>query len=243
MLYRNEIISALNKYLNVAAAPEHNGLQVEGKDEIRKIIFGVSAHTALFKAALKAEADMIIVHHGLIWDKSQSITGVFGGRVRFLIKNDINLAAYHLPLDFHPIVGNNTQIAKFIGLKNIVPFGNYRGKDIGFKGGFKRAADIETICKKLNGECLLFGNAKINRAAIVSGGAHDMLEQAADAGVDLFITGSRDEFVVEYCREAKINFIAMGHYNSEIFGVKALESYVKKRFKAQTKFIDIPNPF
>jgi len=243
MLYREQIISNLNEYLDVPSTPEHNGLQVEGKREIERIAFGVSANMALFKEALAFKADMIITHHGLIWDKPQTLTGVFGKRVAFLIKNDINLAAYHLPLDKHPVLGNNACLAKILNLTDIKPFGKYHGIDIGCIGQMKQPQTIKQISEVLRGECLPFGKETVKTAAMVSGGAHYMFEQAIEAGADLYITGSRDEYVVEHCREAQINFIAMGHYNSEKLGIQALMQYVKDNFKVQTKFIDIPNPF
>ncbi|MDR1684395.1 MAG: Nif3-like dinuclear metal center hexameric protein [Elusimicrobiota bacterium] len=243
MIERAKLISRLNAYLNTDNAPEQNGLQVEGRPRIGRIVFGVSASMALFEAAAKAGADMIITHHGLIWDKPQKITGLFGRRVSFLIKNNINLAAWHLPLDMHPAAGNNARLAKTLGLKNIKPFGDYHGLAIGVKGSLKPALDIKQIHQKLGGECLPFGPQKVSSAAIVSGGAHSMLEQAAQAGVGLYITGSRDEYVLEYAKEAKINFIAMGHYNSERAGVQALMKYVAAEFNVKVEFIDVPNPF
>ena len=160
-----------------------------------------------------------------------------------MIKNDINLVSYHLPLDRHPVLGNNAGLAKLMGLNNIKPFGVYHGIDIGFMGEVNPARDMESFCALLNGECVLCGKNEIRRVAVVSGGAHDMLGQAIAAGVDLFVTGSRDEYVLEQCREAGLNFIAMGHYNSEVFGIKALMEYIKKHYKVETEFIDIPNPF
>lgn len=243
MIHRDTILNAVNDYLDLTATPEHNGLQVEGKTEIKKIVFGVSAHMVLFEEAKKSGADMIMTHHGLIWDKALNIKGVFGKRVAFLIKNDINLASYHLPLDRHPVLGNNARLAQILNLTHVKPFGNYHGLDIGFKGSIKPAINIERICETLNGECLLFGKEEISSAAVVSGGAHDMLDQAIEAGVDLFVTGSRDEYIVEQCREAKINFIAMGHYNSEKLGILALMEYIRARFDVAVEFIDVPNPF
>lgn len=243
MIYREQIINALNEYLDVPSNPEHNGLQVEGKREIERIAFGVSANMALFKEALAFKADMIITHHGLIWDKPQTLTGVFGKRAAFLIKNDINLAAYHLPLDKHPVIGNNACLAKLLALQDIKPFGEYHGTKIGVIGSLPAPKSIKEIYELLNGECLAFGTDIVKKAAIVSGGAHDMFEQAIAEGADLYITGSRDEYVVEHCREAGINFIAMGHYNSERLGIQALMDYVNKNFKAQTKFIEVANPF
>jgi putative NIF3 family GTP cyclohydrolase 1 type 2 len=116
-------------------------------------------------------------------------------------------------------------------------------KKIGIKGSFTKAENIEKINKILKGECLAFGKKTVKTAAIVSGGAHDMFEEAIAEGTDLYITGSRDEYITETCREAQMNFIAMGHYNSERFGIQALMEYVKKKFKVQVKFADVPNPF
>lgn len=243
MIQRDTILKDVNKLLNVALTPEHNGLQVEGKREIKKIVFGVSATMELFKCAKEAGADMVMTHHGLIWNNAETITGVLGRRVAFLIKNDINLASYHLPLDRHPKLGNNAQLAAKMGLKNIKPFGTYHGIDIGFVGEVKPARDIENFCALLNGECVVCGPEKVKKVAVVSGGAHDMLGQAIEAGADLFVTGSRDEYVLEQCREACINFIAMGHYNSEVYGIKALMEYIKKHYKVEVQFIDVPNPF
>ncbi len=243
MVERDTLIKDLNKYLDVSACPEHNGLQVQGKTQINKIVFGVSATMALFKEAKKFDADMIIVHHGLFWNQVQTVTGVFGQRIAYLTKNDINLAGYHLPLDKHKVIGNNACLAKLLKLKDLKPFGTYHGQEIGFIGKTAKSCDIKKIHEILKGEALFFGPSKVNTVAIVSGGAHDMLEEAVLAKADLYITGSRDEYITEYCREAKINFIAMGHYNSERLGVQALMNYVSKKFKVQTKFIDIQNPF
>ena len=243
MVQRDTLIKDLNKYLDIAENPEHNGLQVQGKNQISKIAFGVSATMALFKEAKNFGADMIIVHHGLFWNNIQTITGVFGQRIAYLIKNDINLAGYHLPLDKHKVIGNNACLAKLLKLKDLKPFGTYHGQEIGFIGKMTKPCDIKNIHSLLKGEALFFGPSKIKTVAIVSGGAHDMLEEAVLAKADLYITGSRDEYITEYCREAKINFIAMGHYNSEKLGIQALMNYISRKFKVQTKFIDIENPF
>ncbi len=243
MVKRDALIKAVNDYLDTASAPEYNGLQVEGKENIERAVFGVSANMALFKKAAAQKADIIFVHHGLLWGKQQALTGVFGHRVAFLMKNDINLAGFHLPLDKHPVCGNNAQLAKLLGLKNIKPFGNYHGMAIGFIGELQKNEQFSAICKKLGGEFLPFGKKTVRKIALVSGGAHDMLEQAIAQKADLYITGSRDEYVTETCREAQINFIAMGHYNSERLGIKALMEYVSANFKVETSFIEVKNPF
>lgn len=243
MEFAREIVKDLNKLLQIDLTPEQNGLQVEGTKEIKKIVFGVSANMALFEQAVKKGAQMLIVHHGLLWGHEQKLTGVFGARVRFLIKNDLNLVAYHLPLDKHPVLGNNAGLAKMLGLKNLKPFGTYKGLKIGFKGNLPKPKSFENIFKMLGGEGLNFGPKQIKTVAIVSGGAHDMLEEAIQEHADLYICGSRDEYVQELAREGKINFIAMGHYNSEKLGILALKKYIDKKYKVSTEFVDIKNPF
>lgn len=243
MEFARTIVKDLNKLLQIDLTPEQNGLQVEGAKEIKKIVFGVSANMALFEAAVKRGAQMLIVHHGLLWGHEQKLTGVFGARVRFLIKNDLNLVAYHLPLDKHPVFGNNAGLAKMLGLKNLKPFGTYKGLKIGFKGNFAKPKSFESIFKILGGEGLNFGPKQIKTVAVVSGGAHDMLEEAISEKADLYICGSRDEYVQELAREGKINFIAMGHYNSEKLGILALKKYIDKKYKVSTEFVDIKNPF
>ena len=243
MEFARTIVKDLNKLLQIDLTPEQNGLQIEGEKEIKKIIFGVSANMALFEAAVKKGAQMLIVHHGLLWGHEQKLTGVFGARVRFLIKNNLNLVAYHLPLDKHPVLGNNAGLARMLGLKNLKPFGTYKGLKIGFKGSFTKPKSFESIFKMLGGEGLNFGPKLIKTVAIVSGGAHDMLEEAISEKADLYICGSRDEYVQELAREGKINFIAMGHYNSEKLGILALKKYIEKKYKVSTEFIDIKNPF
>ena len=174
MVERDTLIKDLNKYLDVASNPEQNGLQVQGKNQISKIAFGVSATMSLFKEAKNFGADMIIVHHGLFWNQVQRITGVFGKRIAYLVKNDINLAGYHLPLDKHKVIGNNACLAKLLKLKDLKPFGIYHGQEIGFIGKMTKSRDIRNIHNLLKGEALFFGPRQIKTIAIVSGGAHDI---------------------------------------------------------------------
>jgi len=248
MIRRTEIINYINKILNSAAVADRsaNGLQIEGKEEIKKIAFGVSAGAELFRRAVKAGADMIIVHHGLFWGTEQVITGPFKKRVEILVKNDVSLAAWHLPLDMNPALGNNAVLAAEIGLKNLKPFGNYHGTVIGFKGTLPKPLSLREIKNKLgaaDAPSFNFGPEKIKTAALVSGKGYDMLPQAVEQGIDVFITGSVEEPVQEICREGKINFIALGHYASETRGIKKLMQNVSKKFKIETGFIDVENPF
>ncbi|WP_424245834.1 dinuclear metal center YbgI/SA1388 family protein [Elusimicrobium posterum] len=248
MTKRKEIISFVNEFLNSAAIQDKsaNGLQVEGREEIKKIVFGVSANAELFKAAAAHNADMVIVHHGLFWGTQQILTGPFKKRVEILIKNDINLAAWHLPLDMHKDIGNNAAMAKMLGLKKIRPFGKYHGVEIGYCGALSKPQNMAGIKKLLGAQHpaaeLNFGPAKIETVAIVSGGGYDMLPQAIEKGIDLFITGSSEEYVHETAREGKINYLGLGHYNSETYGIKNLMQIIQKRFKIEVYFVDIPNP-
>ncbi|MDR0291886.1 MAG: Nif3-like dinuclear metal center hexameric protein [Elusimicrobium sp.] len=246
MTARNDIVSFINKYLESETVKDssQNGLQVEGNDEVKKIVFGVSASMEFFKRAAAAGADMVITHHGLLWSDSPRITGVFRRRIDFLLKNNISLCAWHLPLDMHGAVGNNAQIAKKLGLRKLEAFGQYRGVKIGFCGVLKKPLSLKEVEEKTGFEANIifdFGPSKIKKIAIVSGGGQDMFRAAADCGADLFITGSAEEFVQEYARESGVNFMALGHYNSETFGVKALMEVVRKKFKTDVEFIDVEN--
>jgi dinuclear metal center YbgI/SA1388 family protein len=240
----------LDVYLDSARIKDasQNGLQVEGKTEVKKVVFGVSASLKLFRRAAAAGADMVIVHHGLFWDRSCPVKGPFREKLETLLTNGITLAAWHLPLDKHPVSGNNAQLLKMLGAGGQRPFGAYDGLAIGVKGSFSRPKPVSEIAGILKKELSAqinthsFGPAKVRTLGIISGGAARMLEQAAEAGLDLFITGETSEYVQEYAREHKINFISAGHYNTEKPGVWALEKLLRAKFKVKTEFIDIPNP-
>lgn len=247
---RDKIVDFINGYLDAGKVkdPSRNGLQVEGGAEVKKIAFGVSASLELFKRAAAAGADMVIVHHGLIWNHPNLIKGSFRKKVKTLLDNGITLAAWHLPLDKHPVIGNNAQIMKFLGAGNLKPFGTYDGEAIGFKGAFsgpRTAMDvIKTLRNKLSTDTLSFnfGTKKIKTLGVISGGAASMFPQAIEAGLDLYITGEAGEFVQEMAREDQTGFISAGHYNTEKPGIWALETLVRSKFKVKTEFIDIPNP-
>lgn len=225
MVTRENVISFLNEYLQIAdiADSSFNGLQVEGRRDIKKIVFGVSASLELFKRAKAVKADMIIVHHGLLWGKEQALVGAFGRRAGFLLENQISLLGYHLPLDKHSVIGHNILLLKSLQAENISSFGCYHGQNIGYCGTIKTTT-IEKIVKKLEKLCaskaivLPFGPKKICKVGIVSGGGWSMLPDALAQGLDLFVTGSVDEPVQELCREGKIHCVALGHYNSEKIG-------------------------
>ena len=244
----DEIIAFLNSYLNAAQLPDasQNGLQVQGPQEVRKVAFGVSAGLELFRTAKQAGAQLVITHHGLLWGKEERLTGTFGARVAYLCKNDLALAAYHLPLDMHPVIGHNACLIKKLGAQDPQPFGRYHGQNIGFKGQIdlplaETCAVLEQFCGA-QGRLLAFGPEHIRTVGIVSGGGWNMLPQAVEEKLDLYVTGVVDEPVQEWCREGKINCLALGHYNSEKPGVLAMMDLVKREFGVETEFIDIANP-
>ena len=189
----------------------------------------------------------MVVHHGLLWGQEQPIVGSFRERIAFLLKENIGLAGYHLPLDKHPVVGHNACLIRAIGAVTPQPFGEYHGNLIGFSGRVSQrpltelVQILESFCQT-KARVFAFGPEKINTVAIVSGAAYSMLPQAIVNRFDLYITGALDEPVQEWCREGHINCVALGHYNSEKPGVRALLELVAKRFDVQTEFIDIANP-
>jgi dinuclear metal center YbgI/SA1388 family protein len=230
---RDRIINFIDGYLDSKSVKDAslNGLQVEGKPEVKKIVFGVSASLELFRRAAAAGADMIVVHHGLFWGRSFPVRGPFRKKMETLLDGGITLAAWHLPLDKHPVAGNT-----------------YDGESIGFRGAFSRPRPVSEVIKTLRDKLsadilsLNFGPKKIRTVGVVSGGAARMFEQAVEAGLDLYITGECSEFVQEMARENGANFVAAGHYNTEKAGVWALEKIVRAKFKVRTEFIDVPNP-
>ena len=248
MVNCEDVIHFLDTYLDIAHIPDasRNGLQVAGTPRVGSIAFGVSASLEFFRKAVAAGADLAVVHHGLLWGKEQPLTGLFRERVAFLLKHDLNLAAYHLPLDKHPVVGHNAVLMRAIKAERVQPFGEYHGQQLGFSGIVNaRLEDIitrlETFCQT-RAKLLAYGPKEIGTVAVVSGGAGDLLPQAIGKKVDLYITGVLDEPAQEWCREGHINCLALGHYNSEKAGVLALMELVAKRFGVQTQFIDVPNP-
>lgn len=223
-----------------------NGLQVEGKEEIKKICFAVDASMELFKLAKNENADMVFVHHGIIWNGIKRVTGINYKRLKFLIENKISLYACHLPLDKHEEVGNNIQFLKIFGIKKeIEEFGTYHGIKIGYKGKFdeeKNFADfVKDIKKNINKKCkiLNFGRKKIKSVGVVSGGAASLIDEAIEE-VDCFVTGEPSHQIYHLAKEGKINVIFAGHYATETLGVKAMAKFINEKFKIETKFIDIP---
>ncbi|WP_137892602.1 Nif3-like dinuclear metal center hexameric protein [Ramlibacter sp. 2FC] len=226
-----------------------NGLQVEGRTEVRKLVSGVTASRALIEAAVAQGADAILVHHGLFWRGQEGrVTGWMKQRLALLLAHDISLYAYHLPLDAHPELGNNAQLGRVLGLTAQARFGE---QDLGFlgarveEGGF---ADGRALARHVEAALgrpvtLVEAGAKpLRRIAWCSGGAQGYFEAAIAAGADAFITGEISEPQAHYARECGVAFLACGHHASERYGAPALAAHVAAQLGLDHVFVDIDNP-
>ena len=225
-----------------------NGLQVEGKNEIKTIITGVTASQALIDAAIEKNADAILVHHGFFWKgESQPITGMKKRRISALLKNDINLFGYHLPLDIHPTIGNNAQLANLLDIEietGLEPTAN----SVAMKGRLKTPLTGSEFAKKianvLHREPLssIVRDEKIHTIALCTGGGQGYIDLAAEQGIDAYLTGEASEQTIHSSREQNIDFFAAGHHATERYGVKALGELLAKDYGFEVTFIDIDNP-
>ena len=247
-MHRNELRDAMDQLLDSAKFRDYcpNGLQVEGRAEIRKIICGVTASQALLDAAVAANADALLVHHGYFWKGEDGrITGMRKSRLATLLKHDINLFAYHLPLDAHADFGNNAQLAKQLGWTVEGRFGE---QDIGFIGRPDMPYTANDVLLNLESvlarKCLLVGDAKrtVKRIAWCTGGAQGYFEEAIAAGADLYVSGEISEQTTHSARESGVPYIAAGHHATERYGVHALGAHLAEHFGIDCEFVDIDNP-
>jgi len=246
MVLLKEVVEFLDGELGIkdVADSSNNGLQVEGKKEIKKIAFAVDACMEVFEKA--KNFDMIIIHHGISWDDSlKYLTGINYSRVKFLIDNNIALYAAHLPLDKHPKHGNNAEFCRIFGLKHLHGFGDYNGQMIGFAGEKEISLNdfVKEIDEKLDTSCKVFefGKKQIKKIAVVSGnGGSAIIREAVSKGFDCIVTGEAGHSSYHIAKEGSLNVIAAGHYATETLGVKALMKLLKEKFDIEVKFIDAP---
>jgi len=252
-----ETLSKVTAFLDRELKPEtfwdssHNGLQVENSGRIKRVCCGVDASMAFFEAAHEHHADLLICHHGISWgDSLARITELNYRRLRFLLANDMALYACHLPLDAHPLYGNNACIAKALGLRALKPFGDYHGQNIGIAGRLAKAvpyADFKKMAAEVLGTPVMqsmdFGKEQVRSVALVSGGAADMAAEAGRAGIDVYVTGEPALAAYSVAAEYGINILFGGHYATEVFGVRALGHLLGKHFAVETEFIDMAVPF
>jgi dinuclear metal center YbgI/SA1388 family protein len=245
---RNELCVYLAQLLVPAGFRDYcpNGLQVEGRAQIRKIVCGVTACQALLDAAVTANADAVLVHHGYFWKGEDAcVTGYRKTRLATLLANDINLFAYHLPLDAHSQLGNNAQLALRLGWDIEGQFGEQNIGFFGRSGNSRNAADIaERLRSVLQRDVMLVGNAQraIKRIAWCTGGAQGYFEAAVAAGADLFVSGEISEQTTHLARESGVPYIAAGHHATERYGVQALAAHLAEKFGIEQEYIDIDNP-
>ena len=246
---RKKLLSHLDDELKPWLIKDYcpNGLQVEGVDEIQTIVTGVTASEALIDEAIARDADAILVHHGYFWKgEPAQVVGMKHKRLKKLLTHDINLIAYHLPLDIHPSLGNNAQLAKCLGIE--VTDGLDRGnpQSVAMQGRFTTAVSGEslkhTITQVLGREPLHEGKGDIETVAWCTGGGQDFIEQAAVQGIDAFISGEVSERTILTAREMDIQFFAAGHHATERYGVKALGEHLANTLGLDVVFVDIDNP-
>lgn len=248
--------SSLEQYLSNLLQPEKirdfcpNGLQVQGSENIAKIVTGVTATQALIDEAISVNADAILVHHGYFWkNESYVIRGMKHKRIKSLLINDINLFAYHLPLDIHPTLGNNAQLAKLFGITVTGPLEIGNDYSVAIQGEFteeKTGEEFQSlISNTLSRECLHIqppSNKPIKTVAWCSGGGQNYIELAAEQGIDAFISGEVSEQTTHVAHEMDIHFFAAGHHATERYGAKALGEHLQTELGVDVVFIDIDNP-
>jgi dinuclear metal center YbgI/SA1388 family protein len=243
---RDDIVAYADELLETASYPDYGpmGLQVVGADEVTTLVAGVSASRELFERAADRGAQMVLVHHGLLWDKEPRVVGpVMKGRLKALFDADLSLVAYHLALDAHPEIGNNALLAGRLGVS---VEGRFAG--IGLGGRLAEPVPVTELANRVNAELdraplvYPYGPEIVERVAVCSGGAAWLLAAAADEGFDCFITGEADEPTKRLAMETRTHFIAAGHHATETSGVQALAARISERFGIAWHYVDLPNP-
>jgi len=246
-----KLANKLDQFLEIHQFKDYcpNGLQIEGREQVKKIVTGVTANQALIDAAIELNADAILVHHGFFWKgEAQQIVGMKYKRIKALIENGINLYAYHLPLDVHPELGNNKQLAELLKIIDRRPLEPWDKRSVGRVGKFEEAVTpqelVDTISNKLDRKPLWIdgGKPEIKTLAWCTGGGQDYITIAAEQGIDAFISGEISERTVHIAKEMGIHYFAAGHHATERYGVKALGEWLEAEMDFDVTFIDIDNP-
>jgi len=251
MITRPHLLSFLDQLLQPSNIKDYcpNGLQVEGAHDIKHIVTGVTASQALIDAAIAQGADTLLVHHGYFWKgEKQTITSLKKKRIKSLLLADINLIAYHLPLDIHPVIGNNAQLANLFDIIDVQGLESDNKQSVAVKGRLtvpKKVSELaQVIEQKLGRVPLVEGHAdkEIKTVAWCSGGGQNFIEMAGEQGIDAFITGEVSEQTIHLAREYDIAFFAAGHHATERYGAKALGEHIAKHLDVAVTFVDIDNP-
>src|SRR5713226_9164003 len=242
------VVKYTDKYLRVRKIQDWpnalNGLQIENSGNITKIGAAVDVSTRVLTAAAKKDVDLLIVHHGLFWPGLQSVTGALRRQLKLAFENDIALYSAHLPLDLHPKVGNNAQLASALGLKSTKPFFEEKGQQIGIRSKVSISRDdlIRKLRKVLRGpvKAFDFGPKNPTNVGIITGGAGGEIYRVAADKIDTFVTGEAPHWAAVAAEEFGINLLLGGHYATETFGVKALAAHLSERFKLPWEFLNFP---
>ncbi len=250
-MHRDRLVDYLDKYLKVAEIEDKadNGLQVEGSAEVSRVAFAVDACLEAFRKAAETAAQMLVVHHGLFWGQAMMLRGLNRQRLGYLLEHNISLYSVHLPLDVHPEVGHNVQLARLLDLEATGNFGDYHGVLLGVLAETKKAVPlthlVQTLEEKLGAKMTVFkyGPEMIKRVGIISGGGAAMIHQADSKKVDLFLTGEASHGAYHEIAERRLNVVYGGHYATETLGLKALAKHLLEKFKLETEFLDIPTGF
>lgn len=251
-----EFHSKINSLLRIEQFKDYapNGLQVEGKAQVRKVVSGVTASRALIEAAIAADADAILVHHGYFWHGEEAaIVGIKRRRIELLLQHDISLLAYHLPLDAHAEFGNNVQLGQHLGLETTGELGRQSNHPIGLIGKLPTPLSCgdfaRHIATRLGRDPLVIqagleagGVEKIETLAWCSGAAQGFIDKAVASGVDAYLTSEASEPTVHIARESGVHFFSAGHHATERYGVQALAEHLQSLFDFEHQFIDIDNP-
>jgi dinuclear metal center YbgI/SA1388 family protein len=243
-----DIVNYTNDFLRIREIGDWdnalNGLQIENSGDVTKFGASVDVSTRVLESAAKQNVDLLIVHHGLFWPGLQPVTGVLRRQLEIAFENNIALYSAHLPLDLHPQVGNNAQLAAALGLESIQPFFEEKGQLIGLKAcaSLPRNALDRKLRKALDGSVKAFmvGPKQTGTIGIITGGAGSEIYKVAREGIDTFITGEAPHWAAVAADELGMNLLLGGHYATEVFGVKALAAHLSKRFKIPWVFIDCP---
>jgi dinuclear metal center YbgI/SA1388 family protein len=242
------VVEYIDKYLHVHEIGDWpnalNGLQIENSGRVMRIGAAVDVSTRVLSQAAEKDVDLLIVHHGLFWPGLQPVTDALHRQLKLAFENDIALYSAHLPLDVHPKIGNNAQLAAALGLKSTKPFLEEKGQLTGLKAYASRLRDdlIHQVRKAVGGPVKIFnfGPERTRTIGIVTGGAGSEIYRAAGENIDTFITGEAPHWAAVAAEELGINLLLAGHYATETFGVKALGAHLSKRFKIPCTFIDFP---
>jgi dinuclear metal center YbgI/SA1388 family protein len=245
---RSELVDYLNGYLRIEEIKDYGpqGLQVEGRGEVTKVVGMVDAHLPSLALALAHGAELLLVHHGIFWGPAKPLRGAFGTLVRTIMAADLNLYAAHLALDAHPDVGNNAELARRLGLEVVEWWGNVNGTNLAVLAVEPNGAKLDYLVdrfEQLVGPVRLVqahGPRIVHRVGIMSGSGARHIEEAAALGCDLFLTGETSHAHYYEALNVGINVIYGGHYTTEVAGVQALGSHLQEQFELEFEFIDLP---